>query len=186
MCVPSEQRGAEPTGPTKQDTLIASHLDRLYAFFYRRIGRHHDAEDLANDTITLVVMQWHNYDCSRPFWPWLVTVARRHQATLARSGKLVSRLPIAQDVDTAEADVSHEVAPTLDALILHEDRVRLRAAIDELAPRQREVILLHYFESLSAKEIAEIEGVPVGSVYRWLHEARVCLEGALGESTPSN
>jgi RNA polymerase sigma-70 factor (ECF subfamily) len=185
MCVPFVQSGAESGEQTERDTLIGSHVDRLFAFLYRRIGRHHDAEDLTNDTLTLVMAKWHHYDSSRPFWPWLVTVAKRHLATLARSGKLASRLSLDENPDTADSCDSGDVTPTLDALILHEDHARLRAAIDRLASRQREAILMYYFESFSANEIADIEQVPVGTVYRRLHDARTRLAEALGESMPS-
>lgn len=54
-------------------------------------------------------------------------------------------------------------------------------AVDRLAPRQRAVIVLHYFEDRSVAEIAEILNVAVSTATSHLHDARSNLARTLGE-----
>jgi len=56
---------------------------------------------------------------------------------------------------------------------------RVRAAVENLAPDFREVIVLREFEGLSYKQIADVMGVPVGTVMSRLSRARAQLQAAL-------
>ena len=56
------------------------------------------------------------------------------------------------------------------------------AAVDELAPKQRAVIALHYLEDRPVAEIAEILEISVSAATSNLHKARTNLAGALGGS----
>ena len=58
-------------------------------------------------------------------------------------------------------------------------RHRVRQAIENLAPDFREVIVLREFEDLSYKQIADVVGVPVGTVMSRLSRARAQLQAAL-------
>ncbi len=50
-------------------------------------------------------------------------------------------------------------------------RHRIAKALEELSPKQREIIHLKYFEELSYKEITERTGVEIGTLYKLLHDA---------------
>lgn len=65
------------------------------------------------------------------------------------------------------------------ALELAERRRRIAAAIDRLPAREREVLVLKEFENLRYREIAELVGVPIGTVMSRLYAARQRLAGAL-------
>lgn len=58
-------------------------------------------------------------------------------------------------------------------------RQRLAAALEELSPKQREIIHLKYFEELSYKEITERTGVEIGTLYKLLHDAIKKLKNIL-------
>ena len=65
------------------------------------------------------------------------------------------------------------------------DRQRVRAAIEELPPEFREVITLRELEECSYKEIADIAGVPIGTVMSRLARAREQLHRILSKSYDS-
>ncbi len=56
----------------------------------------------------------------------------------------------------------------------------VRAAIDQLSPRQRAVVVLRYYEDLTDQQIASVLGCPVGSVKSSLHRAAAALRQHLG------
>ena len=67
------------------------------------------------------------------------------------------------------------------ALNRAQDRQTVRAAIEQLAPEFREAITLRELEGASYKEIAEVTGVPIGTVMSRLARARHQLQVMLSE-----
>jgi RNA polymerase sigma-70 factor (ECF subfamily) len=67
--------------------------------------------------------------------------------------------------------------------ILASDKARvIRAAFEKLAPNQREVIELAYFEGLTQTEMAERMGQPLGTVKTWVRTALKNLREEFGEA----
>jgi RNA polymerase sigma-70 factor (ECF subfamily) len=60
-----------------------------------------------------------------------------------------------------------------------ERHVEIARALTALAPRQRAVVVLHYFGDLSVREIADALGISVGTVKSQLHDSRRTLEASL-------
>ena len=69
------------------------------------------------------------------------------------------------------------------ALERAEARKRVREAIETLSDRDREVLVLKEFEGLRYREIAELVGIPIGTVMSRLYEARRRLAAALEETS---
>ncbi|MGW0501478.1 SigE family RNA polymerase sigma factor [Micromonospora sp. NPDC003241] len=62
------------------------------------------------------------------------------------------------------------------------DRVALIAALAQLPAAQRRAMVQHYLADLSIAQIAEQEGVPVGTVKSWLHRGRAALAAQLNDN----
>jgi RNA polymerase sigma-70 factor, ECF subfamily len=60
-----------------------------------------------------------------------------------------------------------------------EDVERVHAALDELSPEHREVLVLRYVEGMTYEEVARVGGSPVGTVRSRLHYAKEALRGVL-------
>ena len=165
--------------PADPNVLLPAHLDRLFAVLYRRVRHYQNAEDLTNDTVTLVLAKWHRYDPARPFWPWLVSVALRVLASAGRSGKL--SLPADLAGGASHSGPAADEPPPLDFLVTAEDRRRLRDAVDALPEDEREAVLLFYFDDAPARDVADAIGLPTGTVYRLLHQARRRCAAALAD-----
>ena len=60
-----------------------------------------------------------------------------------------------------------------------EDVARVHAALDQLVPEHREVVVLRYIEDMSYEEIAGVAGCPLGTVRSRLHHAKRALRRAL-------
>lgn len=72
-----------------------------------------------------------------------------------------------------------------DELAERRDRLRkIAAALESLPQEPREVLVLCDVEGLRGVEVAEILGVPEGTVWRRLHEARKALRARLKEGAP--
>ena len=126
----------------------------------RILGNDADAEEVVEETFWQLWRNRESFDVRRGgMTTWVLTIARsraldRHRAVGRRrendshtSG--LDRMPAAPAPDAAEVD---------------ETRRLVRAALDELAREQREVLELAYFDGLSQTEIAERTAQPLGTV----------------------
>jgi RNA polymerase sigma factor (sigma-70 family) len=131
------------------------------------------AEDVAQDTFVRAWRHATTYDARRGRVPtWLLTIARNAALDRARSRPVT---PVDPDVVTAELD---RAAPN-DGLDVA-DRDYLRSAIAELPDDQRRALVLAMYAGRTAREIAELEGVPLGTVKTRIRAAMGKLRTALG------
>ncbi|HET9848143.1 MAG TPA: sigma-70 family RNA polymerase sigma factor [Candidatus Dormibacteraeota bacterium] len=153
--------------------IFERYFDRIYNYVYARIGRIEDAEDLAIDTMTRSLTRLDLYqDQGVAFSSWLYRIA--HNATIdhyRRRGK-VTLVPLETATLPQSADPS-DLA--LEQLSNDELRQALRALTDE----QQQVLILRFFQDLTAAQVAEIIGKSVGAVQALQHRALGSLERAL-------
>jgi RNA polymerase sigma factor (sigma-70 family) len=131
------------------------------------------AEDVAQDTFVRAWRHAATYDARRGRVPtWLLTIARNAALDRARSRAVT---PVDPDVVTAELD---RAAPN-DGLDVA-DRDYLRSAVAALPDDQRRALVLAMYAGRTAREIAELEGVPLGTVKTRIRAAMGKLRTALG------
>lgn len=169
--------------PAALAELYDRYSDLLYSLAARIVGAGADAEEVLQDTW---MQAWRNagtYDPARgAVGAWLVTIARSRALDRVRSLGARRRAETAAGVETA-----HEPTPPAPDPATGYARRMLRkdvaAALTALAPQQREVVELAYFEGLSQSEIAARLEAPLGTVKSWTRQAllklreRVPVEG---------
>jgi RNA polymerase sigma-70 factor, ECF subfamily len=147
----------------------------LHRYLRRRVGAS-AADDLAAQTFATAFTEWNRFDPSRPLRPWLYGIAaslvrhywraeRRMLRAYARSGVDPVMSDDGETVERADADAQCRA---------------LAAALAELLPRDRELLLLHAWAELSDSEIAAALSLPVGTVKSRLHRVRRRLRNRLG------
>ncbi len=139
--------------------LIERHYGQLLGFLYR-MGLAGLAEDMVQETFLKVLNGIMLYQPSRPFKPWLYSIA----TNLARNHYISAdaRRTISQQDSILEALPGDDVPEA--ALIEAETTCEVLGALGQLPGHQREVVVLFYYQELSQKEIAAILQVPVGTV----------------------
>jgi len=164
--------------------LIDAHKDRLFAFVWRTVRDHHDAEEICQDAFLKAFAALDRFDPAYRFSTWLFTIAYRVALNTTRRKKAVSG-----DVDlTLFADDGESVE---EAAVNSEEARRLKRlvweAVDRLSPPQKAAILLFYKQQQSCQDIAEILDIPVATVKSHLHRARTrmrdLLEPAMSENS---
>jgi RNA polymerase sigma factor (sigma-70 family) len=163
------------------------HYPAIHGYAARRLGREL-ADDVAAETFLVAFDNWQRYDTAHhSARPWLFGIASNlmaaHQRAEARQYRALAR---ADQVATADRDRvdSHvdRIAVRLDAQAV---RVRLAAALGEIAPADREVVLLIAWADLTCEEVARALEIPAGTVRSRLHRARKKLRAALGGADPT-
>src|SRR5262245_42001324 len=167
----------------------------------RRLAARVDASDVVQEALAEAARKLPAYlrDRPLPFYPWLRRLAadrltklyRRHFQAGARSVRRedpgVLALPEESALELAGRLADGGTSPS-HHLAREELQAGVRAALDRLEERDREVLVLRYLEQLSVKEIAATLGLSEGAVkmrhLRALGRLRGLLADQLGESEP--
>jgi RNA polymerase sigma-70 factor (ECF subfamily) len=162
--------------PGAFDALVARYADDLYNFFQRFVGNGSAADDLVQETFLQVHLAAAAFDGTRAFKPWLYTIAANKGRDYMRAR---GRRPV-QSLDAAGPDpdtpspaglIPADGESAADEFDAEERRARVRALVNEMSDTHRMILLLGYFQRLPYAEIAEILGIPVGTVKSRLHAA---------------
>lgn len=156
--------------------LVDAYKDRVFAFVWRMIRQHHEAEDIAQAAFVKAYEALDSYNERWAFSTWLFTIAYRLCVN-----RLRKRKPVLGDVDFARIggdgeDVRDTVANTEEA---HRLRSVIWSAVDKLSPPQRSAVVLFYREGKSCEEIGQILEMPTVTVKSHLHRARAKLRTSL-------
>ena len=153
--------------------LIDRYGRRLYGYFYRATGSHHDAEDLLSELLVRLVRRLESYDDRGRFEPWLFRIAANMVRDRIRRFKTKPRpASLSQDdaTGTAMVDRLEGDHPGVDAgALAAEASEELQRALEKLDETTRQMILLRHFAEMSFKEIAAVFDAPLGTVLARVH-----------------
>ncbi len=158
------------------DVLVGRYVDGLYAFFKRVVANAAVAEDLVQETFLQVHLAGGSFDPARSFRPWLYTVAanKARDYMRARGRRPVQSLDASWgDAEGPTAGAQVEAAGTAggEQVDGREQIQEVRAVIAQMPEHLRLILVLGYYQRLPYVEIAEILGIPVGTVKSRLHSA---------------
>lgn len=141
------------------------------------LGSYGDPEDAAQEAFLRAWMARDRYSPTRPFWPWLSTIARRVCIDRRRRAARERTQVITVPDEEALLDAGPE-----DTWALVEDTRAVLTAIGRLRPHERRVLLLREFRGWSYEEIAVFEGATVESIRGLLKRARASVRRSGAEA----
>lgn len=171
------------------DALVHRYERELYSYLRRYTGDEGLAEDVFQATFVKLHQKCHLFEPHRRVRPWLYSIAT-HQAidALRSAGR---RQAQSLDAEQGRAEqgtpglvqllVDRSPSP-LDQLEARERKQWLHAAVDRLPEELRSVLILAYFQGLKYREVAEVLGIPLGTVKSRMHAALARLTAAWKES----
>ena len=154
------------------------HLSAGYNLARWLTRNEHDAEDLVQEAYVRALRAFDGYR-GGDARAWLLSIVRNTCYTWLRQRR-------ADRTDAAEdpVDIADDPAGEPEAQVIRQADSRLvRRALEELPVEFREAVVLRELEGLSYKEIAEIAGVPLGTVMSRLSRGRKLLERVLRRRT---
>ncbi|MEZ6184004.1 MAG: sigma-70 family RNA polymerase sigma factor [Planctomycetota bacterium] len=169
------------------ERLFARVTSRLLAYVRVRLGgslrRELDPLDVLQEVFVRAHVAFPAFEPQHPgaFVPWLFTIADNCLRDLAEHHGALKRRPPAPLArgSTVLAKVRDEHTNPASRCVRHETVDRLVAAMAELAPDEREVLLLRYFQEKSVEEVVAALGRSRSTVLRTLGRARIKLGHAL-------
>jgi RNA polymerase sigma-70 factor (ECF subfamily) len=143
----------------------------LFGLALRMTGRPDLADDAVQDTFVDVLGGLKGFRGDARLTTWLFRIAVRASARVAGRAR--------QRAEVLPAELLDQAAGPPEAAARTDAAARILRAIVALPPAQRAVVSLMALDELSQTEVAEVLGIPVGTVYSRLHEARARLRGSL-------
>jgi RNA polymerase sigma-70 factor (ECF subfamily) len=160
--------------------LVTRFQGSVYAMALARVRDPLEAQELAQDVFVHAMKKLPQLRDARCFAGWLRRITARMAINrLTRKGPLFGA-----DPEVLEGVVGYERSPE-EQLETGEAVGQLRAALTKLKPLDRKTLEAFYLRGLSLLEIAETFDVPVGTVKRRLHVARLRLRAVLEDIDPT-
>lgn len=164
--------------------LVRRYEAELFHYLNRYVGDRSLADDVFQNTFLQVYLKRDLFEPGKRFKPWLYAVATNQAIDAMRRAGRQTRLSLEQgaglEVDgesVSVADLLPAAGPSpVDQAEAEELRGRVREAVDALPEHFRQVILLAYFQRLKYKEVADVLGIPVGTVKSRLFAAVQLLQ----------
>jgi RNA polymerase sigma-70 factor (ECF subfamily) len=166
------------------EELVARHRDKVYARALTMLRNEDEALELAQDTWVKSWQRLGQFQGDSSFATWLMRIVINRCLDHMRSRQrhpMESLDQWGQDSGPVECQLpAVAVSPTA-SLELAELRQKIDAAIQQLTPEHRTVLVLHEFEEMAYKEIAKTIGCSIGTVMSRLFYARRRMAGLLAD-----
>ena len=148
-------------------TLVERESRAVIGLCQQVLGDPDDAQDVAQDAFVQAFRSLAGYRGDGTFGAWVGRIARRMAVARAQSA---GRRATAAGEPEREL-VGDDSADPLRHVVALERSTRLRRAVDELPPDQRQVVALRFFQDMPLERIALETDVPLGTVKSRLHRA---------------
>lgn len=163
--------------------LVERHFDAVYLTAYARLCNRESAEDLAQEVFLRAYLHLDRLSDAAKFSHWACRVARNLAEDWRRrrqtSSRLVPMVPMEEKEMADVIDAGGENAR--DALERREREQAVECMLQSLEPAAREIILMHYAEGLSEREIASRLGIHHTTVHYHHQRAIEKMRGGIGD-----
>jgi RNA polymerase sigma-70 factor (ECF subfamily) len=147
--------------------IVDRYKRRAYLMALGLVSEPQDALDVSQAAFIKAYRNINRFDVEKPFMPWFYRILHNLCLDHIRRSRRRREVPLSEALILADDPSKREI------------HIALRQAIDDLPPEHREVVILHYFEGLSYKEMASTLGKPIGTVMSTLYHARQNLKIAI-------
>jgi len=171
------QEPAAPAVGASFEDVVLPHLGTAHRLARWLVPNDHDAEDAVQEAL-LRAFQYFQTFAGGNGRAWFLQIVRNTCYSRHRHRVDVLTEPF----DEEQHDISPQPDP--ETLLLQTDDVTLVArAMKTLPDRFRELLMLREFKGLSYRELADVTGMPIGSVMSGLSRARQALRGAVNDES---
>ena len=159
--------------------LYRAHLRDVYSYAYYRIGNHHDAEDLTEQTFLQAYRHFERAQREshgRPLRPWLIRIAHNLAANLYRDRARKPATPIDESTTLTAPHTTEQLVEG------REELSRVLDGVGKLPDDRREALIMRFALGMDNREIARALGRSDGATKVLIHRAVKQLEGLVNDS----
>ena len=166
------------------DILVGRYHDPLTNYIYRFLGDVKECEDLLQETFFRVYRNRHSYRRIAKFSTWLYTIAgnlARSEYRKRKRRRLYSLQSVNRDEEEYEVEIPDETFMADKGAEGSIQDKYIQDALAQIPEEFREVVVLRDVQQLAYEEIADITGLPMGTVKSRINRGRTKLQGILKE-----
>jgi RNA polymerase sigma-70 factor (ECF subfamily) len=157
--------------------LYRAHVRDVYSYAYYRVGDHHDAEDLTEQTFLQAYRHFERAQREsegRPLRPWLIRIAHNLAANLYRDRARKPATPIDETTTLVALHTTEQLVEGRDELS------RVLEGVRQLPDDRREALIMRFALGMDNREIARALGRSDGATKVLIHRAIKQLEERVG------
>jgi RNA polymerase sigma-70 factor (ECF subfamily) len=158
--------------------LYRAHLRDVYSYAYYRVGNHHDAEDLTEQTFLQAYRHFERAQREsrgRPLRPWLIRIAHNLAANLYRDRARKPATPIDESTTLVAPHTTEQLVEG------REELTRVLGGVQRLPEDRREALIMRFALGMDNREIARALGRSDGATKVLIHRAVKQLEGLVND-----
>lgn len=152
--------------------LVDRYEQKLLRYGKKFLSRPEDVQDIVQDVFIRAYENIQSFDTTQRFNSWIYRIAHNAYVNVLRRNVYA---PTLLDFDTVLVHFKYD-----DPSESERDQKYMRELIDQgmstLSPKYREVLILHYFEDMAYKDIADVLRIPTGTVSIRLKRAKEALK----------
>lgn len=149
--------------------LVEAYQRPVYNLAYRMLGNPEEAEDATQETFLRAFTRLHQYDPTRKFSTWILSIANHHCIDRLRRRRMTW---VSMDDAPQIWQMESQLPRPEEALMDQETAAEMQALLQELEPEYRTPLILRYWYDLSYQEIAEVMDLTLAAVKTRLFRAR--------------
>jgi RNA polymerase sigma-70 factor (ECF subfamily) len=161
--------------------LVRKYEGRVFNLTARILGNAEDAADAAQEAFIHAYQALPAFKGDCEFFTWLYRIAFNAAVSQKRRRRPVGRLEVNGDGSVEPPDPASDRPPSA-GLERAEDVAAVTNALNRLSPDHRAVLVLKDIEGLAYEQIADVVGVPIGTVRSRIHRARLELRTLLASA----
>jgi RNA polymerase sigma-70 factor (ECF subfamily) len=173
--------------PAAFGVLVGRYQDRLYNSVYRMVGNAEDALDVVQEAFLNAYQSLDSFKGDSLFFTWLYRIAVNTAISLKRKQRAVVSLNADWTSRNGEQAPGHALEPPDPseenqpghAIEQAEEERRVHRALARLSPEHRTVLVMKDLEGQKYEVMADVLGVPIGTIRSRLHRARLELRELL-------
>jgi len=151
--------------------LVETYQRPVFNLCYRMLNDAGDAEDAAQETFLRAYKAMKDYDESRPFPTWLLSIAAHYCIDQMRK----RRMAIVSLEDLPYMEISDDAPGPETTLSRREEQKRVQLLLETLNPTDRVAVIMYYWYDFSYDEIGEALALSMSAVKSRLHRARLSM-----------
>lgn len=157
--------------------IVRLYQNQVYNIAYGMLGNSEDAQDIAQDVFLSVWEKIGQFQFKSRFSTWLYRIVTN--MCINEQNRRQRRQTSPTEMDDSQAWTPVDSRTPEKEVLFAEQQEMLQAALGQLKPDYRKILILREMEGLSYDELAEILNCSVGRVKSRLHEARLSLRKIL-------
>ncbi len=157
-------------------SIVQHYMKPAYYVALGYVGKPEDALDLSQDAFVNAFRHIKRFDSSKNFFPWFYSILKNlcmNHLNRIRRRKEDSIEEMAEE--EGQVSIPIETVSPEESVLRRDLEVKIGEALQRLRPREREIIILQHFQDYSYQEIADLLGIPIGTVMSRLYSARRSL-----------